>query len=106
VTVVGVWPGATVDNFAILAALSGKAAERAATRISPDELAQLERIAETLEGSGSADPMIRCQLAVRSSHRRCRPVAAHLLSLIPQAVRLIAFDFLAVLPVHDNTGHR
>ena len=46
----GVSPDATVDNFAILAALSGKAAEWAATRFSPDELAQLERVAETLEG--------------------------------------------------------
>ncbi|HEY6854862.1 MAG TPA: hypothetical protein VI194_01375 [Mycobacterium sp.] len=46
----GVSPDATVDNFAILAALSGKAAESAATRLSPDELAQLERVAETLEG--------------------------------------------------------
>jgi DNA-binding GntR family transcriptional regulator len=58
VTVVGVSPDATVDNFAILAALSGKAAESAATRFSPDELAQLERVAETLEGSESGDPMI------------------------------------------------
>jgi DNA-binding GntR family transcriptional regulator len=59
VTVVGVSPDATVDNFAILAALSGKAAESAATRLSPDELAQLERVAETLEGSEFGDPMIR-----------------------------------------------
>jgi DNA-binding GntR family transcriptional regulator len=58
VTVVGVSHDATVHNFAILAALSGKAAESAATRFSPDELAQLERVVETLEGSESGDPMI------------------------------------------------
>jgi len=57
---VGVSPDATVDNFAILAAVSGKAAESAATGFSPDELAQLERVAETLEGvrvRRSDDPM-------------------------------------------------
>jgi DNA-binding GntR family transcriptional regulator len=105
VTVVGVSPDATVDNFAILAALSGKAVEWAATRYSPDELAQLERLAETLEGSESGDPMIH---ANSQFHRVINEAARsqHLLSLIRQAVRLIPFDFLAVLPVHDNTGDR
>jgi DNA-binding GntR family transcriptional regulator len=102
---VGVSPDATVDNFAILAALSGKAAESAATRFSPDELAQLERVAETLDGSESGDPMIH---ANSQFHRVINEAARsqQLLSLIRQAVRLIPFDFLAVLPVHDNTGHR
>ena len=43
VKVLGVSPEATIDNFAILATLSGKAAEWAADRISPRDLGQLVR---------------------------------------------------------------
>ena len=37
--VVGITPQDAVDNFAVLAALAGKAAEMATTRITPAELA-------------------------------------------------------------------
>src|SRR6188472_1053595 len=41
ITVVGITPEDAVDNFAILAALSGKAAEWASVRISAEELDHL-----------------------------------------------------------------
>ena len=105
VTIVGVSPEATVDNFAILATLSGKAAEWAATRISPDELAQLERFADALAMSPPGNQIIDANWQF---HRIINGAArsGHLLSLIRQAVRLIPSNFLAVIPVDDQSEHQ
>src|SRR5271169_5038366 len=45
ITVIGITPEDAVDNFAILAALSGKAAEWATTRITKPQLDELHRLA-------------------------------------------------------------
>jgi len=105
VTVTGVSPAATVDNFAILAALSGKAAEWAAARRSADELAQLEQLAEQLEPAEPGPAMVEANWQF---HRVINGAARspHLLVHIRQAVRLIPSNFLAVIPVHDHSDHQ
>ncbi|MGD0700650.1 MAG: GntR family transcriptional regulator [Trebonia sp.] len=104
VKVLGVSPGATMDNFAILATLSGKAAEWAADRISPDELARLERLAGSLAatplGPGAVDLNWQFHRIINEAAR-----SPQLLSLIRQAVRLIPSNFLEVMPVHDSSEH-
>ncbi len=104
VKVLGISPGATMDNFAILAALSGKAAEWAADRISPDDLGRLERLA----GSLAATPLGPDAVGLNwQFHRVINEAArsAQLLSLIRQAVRLIPSNFLEVIKVHDSSEH-
>jgi len=108
VTVIGITPAEALDNFAILATLSGKAAEWAAVRIGRAALEELSRQAETLDAStavGSTD-LIEANW---NFHRAINGAAGskHLLSLIRQAVRLIPSNFLAVIPVrtHDGSEH-
>ena len=104
VTVLGVSADDTVDNFAILAALSGKAAQFAATRITGPELAELEECARFLESAKAGDALVEANWRF---HRVINQAARspHLLGLIRQAVRLIPSNFLAVMPVHDNSEH-
>src|SRR5688572_6394251 len=52
ITVVGITPDDAVDNFAVLAALAGKAAEWATARITPAQLDELHELADAIEGSG------------------------------------------------------
>jgi DNA-binding GntR family transcriptional regulator len=104
VTVIGVSPEATFDNFAILAALSGKAAERAAERISDDEIVELERLAVLLGPSHSGQDMVDTNWQFhRVINRAAR--SRQLLGLLGQAVRLIPSNFLEVMPVHNNSEH-
>jgi DNA-binding GntR family transcriptional regulator len=105
VTVTGVSPNATVDNFAILAVLSGKAAEWAATRVTPEQLEQLAWCVEQLNSAHAGHHLIDVNWQF---HRIINQAASsqHLLALIQQAVRLIPSNFLAVMPVHDNSEHQ
>ena len=48
ITVIGITPEDAVDNFAVLAALAGKAAEWATARITPDQLAELHELAAAI----------------------------------------------------------
>ncbi|HEY6790934.1 MAG TPA: GntR family transcriptional regulator [Trebonia sp.] len=104
VKVLGVSPAATVDNFAILATLSGKAAEWAADRISPDDLGQLEEVAGALAAAHPGPAMVDLNWRF---HRVVNAAAGsqQLLSLIRQAVRMIPSNFLEVMPVHDSGEH-
>lgn len=56
VTVTGITPAEALDNFALLATLSGKAAEWAAVRISPAALDKLSRQAEALAAAAPGRP--------------------------------------------------
>src|SRR5580658_4366012 len=51
IAVIGITPEDAVDNFAVLAALAGKAAEMATARITPDELAELRVRAGAIDGA-------------------------------------------------------
>jgi DNA-binding GntR family transcriptional regulator len=105
VTVTGVSPDATLDNFAILAALSGKAAEWAASRIAPEQVDQLARCVAQLDSAHAGDTLIDANWQF---HRIINQAAnsQQLLALIRQAVRLVPSNFLAVMPVHDNSEHQ
>ncbi|MFJ8495405.1 GntR family transcriptional regulator [Streptomyces sp. NPDC094038] len=104
VTVIGATPEETLDNFAILATLSGKAAEWAAKRITPDALKELADIAEALSvtppGPALIDANWRFHHVVNTSAG-----VPHLLPLLQQALRLIPSNFLAVIPVHNQREH-
>jgi DNA-binding GntR family transcriptional regulator len=103
VTVIGITPAEVTDNFAVLAALSGKAAEWAAARIDEDTLKDLSRAAASLEHAKTGDPYNLIDANWRF-HRLINEAAQSkaLLSLIRQAVRLIPSNFLAVVPVEAN----
>ena len=49
ITVLGIAPQDAVDNFAVLAALSGKAAEWATARITPPQLDELDALAGAIK---------------------------------------------------------
>ena len=106
VTVIGVTAAEALDNFAILAALSGRAAEWAADRITPAELAELTRQAEELAAAPAGPGLVGANWHF---HRIINQASGskHLLSLIRQAVRLIPSNYLAVVPLraHDGLEH-
>src|SRR3954451_4677379 len=51
ITVLGITPEDAVDNFAVLAALAGKAAEWATARITADQLDELRGLADAIVGA-------------------------------------------------------
>lgn len=100
VTVVGTTPQEALDNFRLMARLSGFAAELAADRRTDDELAAF----------GAASARMRDEAAVgrpiaeanwrfhRDVHRACR--SRRVISLIAQAGRSIPRTFLEIFPEH------
>ncbi|MER5915166.1 GntR family transcriptional regulator [Streptomyces sp. NPDC001982] len=104
VVVIGATPGETMDNFAILAALSGKAAEWAAKRITPEALKELEGAADALSTTPPGPALIDANWRFHHIINTSTGVP-HLLSLMRQAVRLIPSNFLAVMPVHNRREH-
>ena len=92
--VVGITPEDAVDNFAVLAALAGKAAEMATTRITPAELAELVELADAIEGS---DDVVA---ANRRFHRALNLAARspRLLTYLRQAVRVVPGNYFELFP--------
>jgi hypothetical protein len=68
VTVIGVSPAEALDNFAILATLSGRAAEWAASRITPAALAELRRQAARLAAASPGPTLMEAKLAFSPHH--------------------------------------
>ncbi len=97
-SVVGISPQDAVDNFAVLAALVGKAAEMATERITPDELVELERLAAAIEGS---DDVVR---ANRRFHRALNLAARspRLLTYVRQAVRVVPGNYFELFPEQER----
>jgi DNA-binding GntR family transcriptional regulator len=100
--VVGITPEDAVDNFAILAALVGKAAEMATTRMTPDELAQLAELAHAIEGS---DDVVA---ANRRFHRALNLGARspRLLTYLRQAVRVVPGNYFELFPEAEQRSKR
>jgi DNA-binding GntR family transcriptional regulator len=96
--VVGITPQDAVDNFAVLAALAGKAAELATARITPAELAEL---AELADGIGGSDDVVA---ANRHFHRAlnlaCR--SPRLLTYLRQAVRVVPGNYFELFPEQEQ----
>ena len=100
--VVGITPQDAVDNFAVLAALAGKAAEMATTRITPDELAELHVLAEAIDGS---DDVVT---ANRRFHRAVNQAARspRLLTYLRQAVRVVPGNYFELFPEQEERSLR
>ncbi len=94
ITVVGMTPEDAVDNFAVLAALAGKAAEWATSRITPAQLDELHRLADAVDG----DPDVVD--ANRRFHRAVNLAAGspRLLTYLRQAVRVVPGSYFALFP--------
>src|SRR5271169_2101709 len=92
--VVGITPEDAVDNFAVLAALVGKAAEMATGRMTPAELAELVDLADAIEGSGDV------VAANRRFHRALNLAARspRLLTYLRQAVRVVPGNYFELFP--------
>lgn len=96
--VVGITPQDAVDNFAIFAALSGKAAELATTRITAAELDHLDELARDVE---SSDDIVT---ANRRFHRALHLAARspRLLTHLRQAVRVVPGNFFELFPEQEK----
>jgi DNA-binding GntR family transcriptional regulator len=92
--VVGITPEDAVDNFAVLAALAGKAAEMATGRMTPAELAELADLADAIE---SSDDVVA---ANRRFHRALNLAARspRLLTYLRQAVRVVPGNYFELFP--------
>ena len=102
IAVVGITPQDAVDNFAVLAALAGKAAEMAAGRITPDELTELRRLAGAID---DADDVVQ---ANRRFHRALNLASRspRLLTYLRQAVRVVPGNYFDLFPEQAARSRR
>ncbi len=98
ITVLGISPEDAVDSFAVLAALSGKAAEWATVRVGPEELAELQRLAAAVE---EADDMVAANWRF---HRAVNQASGsrRLLVHLRQAVRAVPSSYFEVFPAQEK----
>ncbi len=98
ITVLGISPEDAVDSFAVLAALSGKAAEWATARVTKDELAGLRRLAAAVDGAedvvGANWRFHRAVNRASGSHR--------LLLHLRQAVRAVPGSYFELFPAQEE----
>ncbi len=101
ITVVGITPDDAVDNFAVLAALAGKAAEWATLRITQPQLAELKRLAVAVE---EAPDVVT---ANRQFHRAVNLASGspRLLTYLRQAVRVVPGSFFELFPEQQRRSH-
>ena len=100
--VVGITPQDAVDNFAVLAALAGKAAEMATARVTPAELAELHELAAAIDGS---DDVVA---ANRRFHRALNQAtrSPRLLTYLRQAVRVVPGNYFELFPEQAERSRR
>ena len=98
VTVVGVTPEDTVENFAIMAVLSGVAAAWAAERITPQELKMIRGLRTTVVAAVESEGDIAG--ANWAFHREINRASRspRLLRLLAQTGRMIPMSFFKVFP--------
>jgi DNA-binding GntR family transcriptional regulator len=99
ITVVGITPDDAVDNFAVLAALAGKAAEWATLRITPAQLIELGELAHAIF-DGSHDVVV----ANRRFHRAVNLASGspRLLTYLRQAVRVVPANYFELFPEQER----
>jgi DNA-binding GntR family transcriptional regulator len=97
IAVLGISPEDAVDNFAVLAALSGKAAEWATARIDERHLDELHALADAIEG---ADDVVAANWRF---HRAVNQAAGspRLLTYLRQAVRVVPASYFELLPEQE-----
>jgi DNA-binding GntR family transcriptional regulator len=100
--VVGITPEDAVDNFAILAALAGKAAEMATLRLTVEELAELRELAAAVHADGDV------VVANRHFHRAINLAARspRLLTYLRQAVRVVPSNYFELVPEQEGRSRR
>jgi DNA-binding GntR family transcriptional regulator len=100
ITVVGISPDDAVDNFGVLAALAGKAAEWATARISPSELTDLHELADAI---ATDDDVVA---ANRRFHRALNLASGspRLLTYLRQAVRVVPANYFELFPEREQTS--
>ncbi len=98
ITVLGISPEDAVDSFAVLAALSGKAAEWATARVGQEELAELQRLAAA---GGEADEMVAANWRF---HRAVNQASGsrRLLVHLRQAVRAVPSSYFELFPAQEK----
>jgi DNA-binding GntR family transcriptional regulator len=98
ITVLGITPRDAVDNFAVLAALTGKAAEWATTRVTPAQLTELRALADavvTAEDVVAANWRFHRALNLASGSPR-------LLTFVRQAVRVVPTNYFELFPEQED----
>jgi DNA-binding GntR family transcriptional regulator len=98
ITVVGITPEDAADSFAVLAALSGKAAEWATARILPEDLARLHDLARAIDETGdvvAANWRFHRALNHASGSRR-------LLVHLGHAVRAVPTSYFDLFPAQEE----
>jgi DNA-binding GntR family transcriptional regulator len=100
--VVGITPTDAVDNFAILAALAGKAAQMATERMGAAELGELQQLAAAIDGS---DDVVG---ANRRFHRAVNLAARspRLLVYLRQAIRVVPGNYFELFPEQEHRSKR
>jgi DNA-binding GntR family transcriptional regulator len=98
ITVIGITPDDAEDNFAVLAALAGKAAEWATARTTESQLAELHELARAVDG---ADDVVA---ANRRFHRGVNLASGspRLLTYLRQAVRVVPGNYFALFPEQEG----
>jgi DNA-binding GntR family transcriptional regulator len=97
ISVVGITPEDAVDNFAVLATLSGKAAEWATQRVTPEQLAELHSFAEAIRGDDVVAANARFHRALNRASGSPR-----LLTYIRQAVRVVPASYFELFPEQEQ----
>jgi DNA-binding GntR family transcriptional regulator len=94
ITVIGITPDDAVDNFAVLAALAGKAAEWATARITDEQLDELHELADAIDRSPDV------VAANRAFHRALNLASGspRLLTFLRQAVRVVPASYFELFP--------
>lgn len=98
ITVLGISPDDAVDSFAVLAALSGKAAEWATDRIGLDDLAELRRLAAAVE---EADDVVAANWQFHRALNRAAG-SRRLLVHLRQAVRAVPSSYFELFPAQEE----
>ena len=98
ITVIGITPEDAVDNFAVLAALAGKAAEWATSRITEPQLEELHRLAAAV---GDDQDVVT---ANRRFHRAVNLAAGspRLMTYLRQAVRVVPASYFDLFPEQER----
>jgi DNA-binding GntR family transcriptional regulator len=98
ITVLGITPRDAVDNFAVLAALTGKAAEWATARVTPAQRSELRELADAI---GTSDDVVAANwrfhraLNLASGSRR-------LLTFLRQAVQVVPTNYFELFPEQED----
>jgi DNA-binding GntR family transcriptional regulator len=98
ITVLGITPRDAIDNFAVLAALTGKAAEWATTRITPAGRSELRELAAAIV---TADDVVAANWRF---HRALNLASGspRLLTFLRQAVRIVPTNYFELFPEQED----